>query len=157
MTSNTLKITKSNDTVNNIFNDMNITYGTTTTQTLTCSGYEWSYNDNGTMSVTGVSTEHKKPEVSEDVKTIMKPEGKRIRIKHYDKGFYQYTKDLMPDIVNVTVYNNRVVAVDFADGTREKLSSILRIPILTSRVLRSRESQYVLLKSLPVVVLFITS
>ena len=118
MTSNTLNITTSNDTINNIVND--VSYGTTMTSILACGGYDWSYNNNGTMSITKATVEPKKPEVSEDVKTIMKPEGKRIKIKHYDKGFYRYTKDLMPDIVNVTVYNNRVVAVDFADGTREK-------------------------------------
>ena len=118
MTSNTLNRIMSNDTINNIVND--VSYGTTTTSTLTCGGYNWSYNNNDTRTITKATTEPKKPEVSEDVKTIMKPEGKRIKIKHYDKGFYQYTKDLMPDIVNVTVYNNRVVAVDFADGTREK-------------------------------------
>lgn len=119
MTSNIFKSDTKNDTVKNIFEDM-ITTSSLTIDPFAYGGYTLSYDHNGMQVTAKATTEPKKPEVSEDVKTIMKPEGKRIKIKHYDKGFYQYTKDLMPDIVNVTVYNNRVVAVDFADGTREK-------------------------------------
>jgi hypothetical protein len=41
-------------------------------------------------------------------------------VTFYENGYKKNTKIIMPDIVDVLTYNNRVVTVKFADGTEEK-------------------------------------
>ena len=62
----------------------------------------------------------KKPEVPPETKSMLKCDGKNIKITFYKDGYSQNTKTLLPDIKDVIVYNDKVVVVEFADGTKEK-------------------------------------
>lgn len=71
----------------------------------------------------------KKPDVNPEVKSTLT---KKLSFKNsnnlysalyatfYKDGFKTSEKELIPDIKDVTVYNNRAVVVEFADGTSEK-------------------------------------
>lgn len=65
---------------------------------------------------------NKKPDVDPEVKsTLTKNErnGKLVA-NFYKDGFKTSTKELIPDIKDVTIHNNCVVIVEFTDGTSEK-------------------------------------
>lgn len=64
----------------------------------------------------------KKPDVDPIVKTEMVYKNGGIYVKHYEDGFFQNERWLIPDITDVRVYNNTVV-VKFADRT--KTSAVL--------------------------------
>lgn len=62
----------------------------------------------------------KKPDVPMDTKSILSHDGKNIKVTYCKDGFKQSTKSLLPDIVDVIVYNESAVIVKFADNTQEK-------------------------------------
>lgn len=64
----------------------------------------------------------KKPDVDLVVKTNMVYKNGGIYVKHYEDGFFQKERWLIPDITDVRVYDNTVV-VKFADRT--KTSAVL--------------------------------
>jgi hypothetical protein len=64
----------------------------------------------------------KKPDVDPVVKTNMVYKNGGIYVKHYEDGFFQRERWLIPDITDVRVYDNTVV-VKFADRT--KTSAVL--------------------------------
>jgi len=61
-----------------------------------------------------------KPDVNPETKSTINCNGKSISITFYENGYKKNTKTIMPDIVDVLVYNDSVVTVKFADGTSEK-------------------------------------
>lgn len=63
---------------------------------------------------------NRKPEVPPETKSMIKCDGKNIKITYYKDGFSQNTKTIMPDIKDIIVYNDKAVVVEFADGTKEK-------------------------------------
>ena len=64
--------------------------------------------------------EEKKPDVAPEVKSTLDVRGKKLYATFYKDGFKTSSKELIPDIVDVIVYNDKAVAVEFADGTTEK-------------------------------------
>jgi hypothetical protein len=64
----------------------------------------------------------KKPDVDPIVKTNMVYKNGGIYVKHYEDGYFQKERWLIPDITDVRVYDNTVV-VKFADRT--KTSAVL--------------------------------
>lgn len=62
----------------------------------------------------------KEPEVPMETKSILAHDGKRIEVTNFENGHRTNTKYIMPDIKDITVYNDSVVVVEFADGTKEK-------------------------------------
>jgi hypothetical protein len=64
----------------------------------------------------------KKPDVDPIVKTNMVCKNGSIYVKHYKDGFFKKERHLMPNIVDVRVYDNTVVVM-FADKT--KTSAVL--------------------------------
>ena len=62
----------------------------------------------------------RKPEVPPETKSMIKCDGKNIKITYYKDGFSQNTKTIMPDIKDIIVYNDKAVVVEFTDGTKEK-------------------------------------
>lgn len=64
----------------------------------------------------------KKPDVDPIVKTNMVYKNGGIYVKHYNEGFFQHERWIMPDIADVRVYDNTVVMM-FADRT--KTSAVL--------------------------------
>lgn len=63
---------------------------------------------------------HKEPEAPMETKSILKHDGKRVEVTNFKDGKSINTKYIMPDIKNITVYNNNTVVVEFVDGTKEK-------------------------------------
>lgn len=64
--------------------------------------------------------EEKKPDVDPKTKSTLSVSGNIIKATYYNDGFKQHSKTLIPNIVDVLVYNNKVVTVKFADNTEEK-------------------------------------
>lgn len=63
----------------------------------------------------------KKPEVDPETKsTITKNQRNNLVANFYEDGFKKSCKELIPDIKDVTVHQNRIVIVEFVDGTTEK-------------------------------------
>lgn len=63
----------------------------------------------------------KEPEVDPETKsTITKNQRNNLVANFYEDGFKKSCKELIPDIKDVTVHQNRVVIVEFVDGTTEK-------------------------------------
>ena len=60
----------------------------------------------------------KKPDVRPDTTTKLDIKNGSIRVKHYNDGFFESERTVMPDIKDVTVYNNKTVIVTFADNTK---------------------------------------
>lgn len=66
-------------------------------------------------------TKKKEPEVDPEMKsTITKNQRNNLVANFYEDGFKKSCKELVPDIKDVTVHQNRVVIVEFVDGTSEK-------------------------------------
>lgn len=65
--------------------------------------------------------EKKEPEVDPETKsTITKNQRNNLVANFYEDGFKKNCKELIPDIKDVTVHQNRIVIVEFTDGTSEK-------------------------------------
>ena len=66
----------------------------------------------------------KKEEAPKDAKNLLVAKDKRIKVKNCKNGFVEATKDIMPDIKEVSVsadgVNSTVILVTFTDGTTEK-------------------------------------
>jgi hypothetical protein len=62
----------------------------------------------------------RKPDVDPAVKSTIDVRNKTLQATFYEDGFKKSTKTLIPDIKDVTVHANRVVIVEFVDGTTEK-------------------------------------
>lgn len=63
----------------------------------------------------------KEPEVDPKTKsTITKNQRNNLVANFYEDGFKKNCKELIPDIKDVTVHQNRIVIVEFVDGTTEK-------------------------------------
>lgn len=63
----------------------------------------------------------KKPDVDPEVKSTLTKNSKgKLCATFYKDGFKTSTKELIPDIKDVIVYNDHVVVVEFVDGTTEK-------------------------------------
>ena len=63
----------------------------------------------------------KEPEVDPETKsTITKNQRNNLVANFYEDGFKNSCKELIPDIKDVTVHQNRIVIVEFVDGTTEK-------------------------------------
>lgn len=63
----------------------------------------------------------KEPEVDPETKsTITKNQRNNLVANFYEDGFKKNCKELIPDIKDVTVHQNRIVIVEFVDGTTEK-------------------------------------
>lgn len=64
---------------------------------------------------------NKKPDVDPEVKSTLTKNSKgKLCAAFYKDGFKTSTKELIPDIKDVIVYNDHVVVVEFVDGTSEK-------------------------------------
>lgn len=65
---------------------------------------------------------NKKPDVNPEIKTILtrNDHNGKLVAKFYEDGFYQSSKELIPDIEDVKIYNNCAIVVKFMDGTTEK-------------------------------------
>lgn len=61
-----------------------------------------------------------KPDVDPETKLTLDCNGWTIAATSYENGYKKKTWVVMPDIVDVLVYNDRVVTVKFADKTKEK-------------------------------------
>ena len=70
--------------------------------------------------VTELEEKHKEPEVPMETKSILKHNGSRVEVTNFKDGKSISTKYIMPDIKDITVYNNNTVVVEFVDGTKEK-------------------------------------
>ena len=64
--------------------------------------------------------EEKKPDVDPKTKSTLSVSGNVIKATYYKDGFKQCSNTLIPNIVDVLVYNDKVVTVKFADNTEEK-------------------------------------
>lgn len=64
--------------------------------------------------------QEKKPDVEPEVKSTISLVGKKLFAYFYKDGFKTSQKELIPDIKDVTVHKDRVVIVEFVDGTTEK-------------------------------------
>lgn len=64
--------------------------------------------------------QEKKPDVEPEVKSTINLVGKKLFAYFYKDGFKTSQKELIPDIKDVTVHKDRVVIVEFVDGTTEK-------------------------------------
>ena len=64
--------------------------------------------------------EEKKPDVDPKTKSTLSVSGNIIKVTYYKDGFKQYSNTLIPNIIDVLVYNDKVVTVKFADNTEEK-------------------------------------
>lgn len=62
----------------------------------------------------------RKPDVDPSVKSTLDVRNKTLHATFYEDGFKKSTKTLIPDIKDVTVHADRVVIVEFIDGTTEK-------------------------------------
>ena len=63
----------------------------------------------------------KEPEVDPETKSIItKNQRNNLVANFYEDGFKKNCKELIPDIKDVTVHQNRIVIVEFVDGTTEK-------------------------------------
>ena len=64
--------------------------------------------------------EEKKPDVDPKTKSTLSVSGNVIKATYYKDVFKQCSNTLIPNIVDVLVYNDKVVTVKFADNTEEK-------------------------------------
>ena len=64
--------------------------------------------------------QEKKPDVEPEVKSTINLIGNKLFAYFYKDGFKTSQKELIPDIKDVTVHKDRVVIVEFVDGTTEK-------------------------------------
>ena len=62
----------------------------------------------------------KKPDVDTEVKSTLDSRGKTLCATFYENGFKTKSKELIPDIKDITVHADHVVIVEFVDGTSEK-------------------------------------
>ena len=60
----------------------------------------------------------KTPDVRPDTTTKLDIQNGKIKVKHYKDGFFDSERTVMPDIKDVTVYNNKTVIVTFTDNTK---------------------------------------
>lgn len=70
--------------------------------------------------VTELEEKHKEPEVPMETKSILKHDGSRVEVTNFKDGKSISTKYIMPDIKDITLYNDNTVVVEFVDGTKEK-------------------------------------
>lgn len=65
---------------------------------------------------------NKKSDVDPETKTVLtkNDHNGKLVAKFYEDGFYQFSKELIPDIEDVKIYNNCAIVVKFMDGTTEK-------------------------------------
>lgn len=87
----------------------------TTATTTTCASNSYITQDD-----LKILMEEKKPDVDPKTKSTLSVSGNIIKATYYKDGFKQHSKTLIPNIVDVLVYNDKVVTVKFADNTEEK-------------------------------------
>lgn len=101
-------------------NSNNICFGNTTTTGIT-GHLTISTKTDGLVSTLEEFAKNKEPEVDPEMKsTITKNQRNNLVANFYEDGFKKSYKELIPDIKDVTVHQNRVVIVEFVDGTTEK-------------------------------------
>lgn len=104
-------------------NSNNICFGNTTTADITTGSLTISAetDEDELVSILEAFTKKKEPEVDTEMKsTITKNQRNNLVANLYEDGFKKSCKELVPDIKDVTVHQNRVVIVEFVDGTTEK-------------------------------------
>lgn len=102
-------------------NSNNICFGNTTTADITTGSLTISTETDGLVSILEAFDKKKEPEVDPEMKsTITKNQRNNLVANFYEDGFKKSCKELVPDIKDVTVHQNRVVIVEFVDGTTEK-------------------------------------
>lgn len=102
-------------------NSNNICFGNTMTADITTGNLTISTETDGLVSILEPFTKKKEPEVDPEMKsTITKNQRNNLVANFYEDGFKKSCKELVPDIKDVTVHQNRVVIVEFVDGTTEK-------------------------------------
>lgn len=102
-------------------NRNNICFDNATITGITTGSLTISAETDGLVSTLEEFAKKKEPEVDPEMKsTITKNQRNNLVANFYEDGFKKSCKELIPDIKDVTVYQNRVVIVEFVDGTTEK-------------------------------------
>lgn len=102
-------------------NRNNTCFGNTTIAGITTGSLTISTETDGLVSILEEFAKKKEPEVDPEMKsTITKNQRNNLVANFYEDGFKKNCKELVPDIKDVTVHQNRVVIVEFVDGTTEK-------------------------------------
>lgn len=60
------------------------------------------------------------PSVDPSIKSIVSNKNGTLTADYFKDGFFEYSSKLIPDIKDVRTYNDRVVVVEFIDGSEEK-------------------------------------
>lgn len=102
-------------------NRNNICFDNATITGITTGSLTISTETDGLVSTLEEFAKKKEPEVDPEMKsTITKNQRNNLVANFYEDGFKKSCKELVPDIKDVTVHQNRVVIVEFVDGTTEK-------------------------------------
>lgn len=102
-------------------NRNNICFDNATITGITTGSLTISTETDGLVSTSEEFAKKKEPEVDPEMKsTITKNQRNNLVANFYEDGFKKSCKELVPDIKDVTVHQNRVVIVEFVDGTTEK-------------------------------------
>lgn len=102
-------------------NRNNTCFGNTTIAGITTDSLTISAETDGLVSILEEFAKKKEPEVDPETKSaITKNQRNNLVANFYEDGFKKSCKELIPDIKDVTVHQNRVVIVEFVDGTTEK-------------------------------------
>lgn len=102
-------------------NRNNICFDNATITGITTGSSTISTETDGLVSTLEEFAKKKEPEVDPEMKsTITKNQRNNLVANFYEDGFKKSCKELVPDIKDVTVHQNRVVIVEFVDGTTEK-------------------------------------
>lgn len=102
-------------------NRNNICFDNATITGITTGSLTISAETDGLVSTLEEFAKKKEPEVDPEMKsTITKNQRNNLVANFYEDGFKKSCKELIPDIKDVTVYQNHVVIVEFVDGTTEK-------------------------------------
>lgn len=102
-------------------NRNNICFDNATITGITTGSLTISAETDGLVSTLEEFAKKKEPEVDPEMKsTITKNQRNNLVANFYEDGFKKSCKELIPDIKDVTVHQNRVVIVEFVDGTIEK-------------------------------------
>jgi hypothetical protein len=88
------------------------------------SGYAYNNTSTAAHTHTHSKPEPKKEEAPKDAKNLLVTKEKRLKVKNCKDGFVDSTKDIMPNISDISVKsdgeNSTVIFVTFTDGKREK-------------------------------------
>lgn len=85
-----------------------------------CTGTSTSVSSNIDKLESRLDKLERRPDVDPSVKSTLDVRNKTLYATFYEDGFKKSTKTLIPDIKDVTVHADRVVIVEFVDGTTEK-------------------------------------